>query len=106
MAGIAPYHIRILCDNPWDGGGGYTPKEVGDMTLDQIFMRMADRKKLRKKDDVVRSVAMAPMNATKLVDDQGLIRGRAEDGTPIRGRIGGLSATQEAYAAMEKSGGD
>ena len=76
------------------------------MTLDQIFMRLADRKKLRKKDDVVRSAVMAPLNAVKLADEQGVIKGRAEDGTPIRGRVGGLSATQRAYAEMEKADGN
>ena len=83
LYGLTPYHIRLLCDNPWDGGGGYTPKEVGNMTLDQIFMRLVDRKSLRRDDGGIRTARMAPGNATRLADDDGKAKGRAADGTPM-----------------------
>lgn len=104
MAGLAPQHIRILCDNPWDGGGGYTPEQVGNMTLDQIFMRLADRKSLRRDDGGVRTAQTVPGNAVRLADEDGLVRGRAADGTPMRARVGGKSKAQMIREEMEKSG--
>ncbi len=84
-----------------EGGAGYTPQQVGEMTLDQIFMRITDRKNLRKRDEATRTTSTAPLNATRLADEHGMIKGRAADGTPIRARIGGKSKTQMAYEAQQ-----
>ncbi len=104
MAGLAPAHIRMLCESGWEGGGGYTPSQVGDMTLDQIFMRLADKRKLRKTVWPARSVATSPEAAVALSDKDGDIRGRAGDGTPIRGRIGGKSKAAMLREAEEVKG--
>jgi len=81
MFGIGPRHIRLLTDNPWEGGGGYTPQEVRDMTIDQVYMRLSEAKHLRggKKRRVVKS------NIGHVVQDSdGMIKGRTKDGEPLR----------------------
>ena len=92
MWGIAPRHIRILCDNPWDGGRGYTPEEVGRMTLDEIIMLLTDKKLLRVTGKT-RVTKVAPLSVKP--DKDGMARGRAADGTPIRLRVGGKSLAQQ-----------
>ena len=90
---ITPKMIRMLCENAWDGGRGYTPREVGDMTLDQILMCMADKKVLR--DSRGRKSLVNPSAVTGLAKTKdGLVKGRAADGTPIVGRVGGKSKLQ------------
>ncbi len=95
LGGIGPWHVRVLCDNPWEGGRGYTPKEVGDMTLDQVLMLFADRKILlnrkRRKDPL-----------TVKPDKDGMIPGRDRDGKPIRGRVGGKSVARRLMEASER----
>lgn len=106
MCGIGPRHIRHLCESPWEGGFGFTPNQVGDMTLDEIFMLLCDKKNLRasgkKRTRQVKSLEMA------LSTKGGLIRGRAEDGTPIQGRITGKSlasrlAEEESKKQIEEN---
>lgn len=59
------------------------------MTLDQIFMLLTDRKKLRRKDrGTARTQSEQPVAAVGRQDADGMVKGRAEDGTPIRGRMG------------------
>jgi ribosomal protein S6E (S10) len=77
-----------------EGGHGYTPSQVGEMTLDQILMLMTDRKFLLNRKNTV-----DPMQATSMADEDGVIKGRAADGTPIKGRIAGKS---KARMLMEK----
>lgn len=41
---LTAYHLRMLCESPWEGGGGYTPEQVGRMTLDQVWFRLCNLK--------------------------------------------------------------
>jgi hypothetical protein len=94
LYGITAWHVHILCDNPMEGGHGYSPREVGRLTLDQIIMLLSDRKLLLN-----RSKSMPSLAAASLADSSGTIKGVAADGTPIHGRIAGVS---KARALMEK----
>lgn len=103
MYGFSPWHVRVLCDDPWEGGRGMDADKVGDLTLDQVFMMFADRRTLRR--GTTRAAAMAAPEVGAMADEDGLIRGRAADGTPIKGRVAGKSyATQvrERLAAVGK----
>lgn len=87
MYGLAPYYVRILCEGGMEGIYGYKPADIGDMTLDQIFMLLADKKLLRKgKGRVVKAEAF---EATP--DEDGYIKGRDKDGNPMKAKIGGES---------------
>lgn len=81
-----------------------TPDEVGEMTLDQIFMRLADKRVLRKEW----GRRVTPIQSAEAKPDKdGMVRGRAADGTPIKGKVGGVSyAAQVAarYAAEAVQG--
>lgn len=95
LCGVGPKHIRMLCESSWDHGGyGYTPEEVGRLTLDQIFMLLGDRKVLRAGGK--RRTMKA--EAVKTTDD-GHVMGRDKDGKPIKGRIAGKSLARQL---MEK----
>lgn len=83
--------IRELCNSPFDGGAGYTPQQVGDMTLDQIFMRRTDIKYLRS-HHTTRTTSEMPIGT--------MLAGRAADGTPIKAMVRGKSLAREA---MERS---
>jgi len=88
MKGIGPWHIRILCDNTWEGGYGFTPQQVGNFTLDQIFMLFANRKELRKTEKV-RTTKLPSIQASQMInsDEDGLVQGRDKDGNPIKGKV-------------------
>ena len=85
--------MRLLVDDPWDGGHGYSG-DVGSLTLDQIFMRLADRKVLRAKM-VSGGVAKSTLDVSVKADQDGMVRGRAADGTAIKGRIRGKSLARQ-----------
>jgi hypothetical protein len=89
LCGIGPKHIRLLCDNPWDGGRGYRPSDVGDMTLDQIFFLICDRENLRGLGKV-RKKSMG-LGAVPAPGPDGLIAGRDSKGNPIRLPVKGES---------------
>jgi len=95
LCGITCWHIRVLCDNPMDGGRGYTPQQVGEMTVDQIMMLMADKKVLLGK----RTRSITPMVASTMASEEGLIRGRDRDGNPIIGKFRGVSKARELMNA-------
>lgn len=97
MFGIGPKHIRRLCDSPWEGGYGYTPEEVGRMTLDQVFMLLTDSKFLR--GSASRRTSKVSTNDLAATAKDGKIQGRDRDGNPIVGRIRGKSLAREL---MEK----
>jgi hypothetical protein len=40
LGGITAYHLRLLCESPWEGGGGYMPEQVARMTPDQVWFRL------------------------------------------------------------------
>jgi len=100
LGGVTAHHLRMLCENPWNGGGGYTPEQVGRMTLDQIWFRLCDIEVLKRKVGG-RVEKMEAMEASSMIktDEDGMIRGMTADGTPIRGRIRGKSLAREL---MEK----
>lgn len=101
--GITAYHLRLLCENPWEGGAGYAPSQVQCLTLDQIMFRLCDRKLL--KDPIKkRKQSMEPLRLTERLkpDSEGLFSGRAVDGTVIRARIGGKSKARMLMEAEEK----
>lgn len=79
MFGLNCRMLRALCDNPWEGGGGYTPQEVALMTPDQAYFRLCDRKKIKGVKSKV-SVEDAKM---KINPSSGLVRGRLADGTIV-----------------------
>lgn len=89
LCGLGPIHIRLLCDNPWDGGRGYKPSDVADMTLDQMFFLLCDRTNLRGgKKSRVKSVSVGAMPKP---GKDGLIAGRDSKGNPIRLPVKGES---------------
>ncbi len=83
------------------------------MTIDQILFLLCDRSHL-----LHREVEMEPMKAVGSItpDKDGMIRGIAADGTPMKARIGGKSkarqlmeehakkVTEEAAARKKKRG--
>ncbi len=93
----------MLCENPWEGGAGYTPEEVGRMTLDQIWFRLCD-KKILKREPGGRVEKMETLMAagTLKPGKDGKVKGRAADGTEIRGRIGGKSKARQLMEEEEK----
>lgn len=90
LFGIGPREIRLLIDDPWEGGRGHSLREVSGWTLDQVLMALADRKSLVSRQ---RSQKMEPKLAPRSED--GMITGRAADGTEIRGRVRGKSKCRE-----------
>lgn len=105
LGGVTAWHLRVLCENPWNGGGGYTPAEVGDMTLDQVWFRLCDVN-LLKREVGERTEAMQTARAIgelKPAGD-GTVAGRAADGTPIRGRMRGRSRARELMEQQQGVG--
>ena len=89
LCGLGPKHIRVLCDNPWEGGRGYRPSDVADMTLDQIFFLLCDRDNLR---GVGRNrIKSTGVHSTPAPGSDGLIAGRDSKGNPIRLPVKGES---------------
>jgi len=93
----------MLCESGWNGGGGYTPQQVSQMTLDQIWFRLCDEKIL-KREVGGRTEKMSGLEAIGTIkpDKDGMVRGRAKDGTLIRGRIGGKSLARQLMEKEEK----
>lgn len=99
MCGIGPRHVRQLCENPWDGGRGYTPAQVGAMTLDELFLLLCDKKLLRAGQNQ-RTVSMGSLEAISMSPD-GMIKGRTADGQPIEGKVTGKSVARQLMEAEE-----
>lgn len=96
LCGLGPWHIHVLCMNSWEGGRQYTPSQVGDLTLDEAFMLLADKKMLRKsgkrrtmKTDAIKT------------DADGFVHGRTKDGEPIKGRVRGKSVARQLMEEEE-----
>ena len=104
LCGISPWHVRVLCENPFHCGLGrqYTPSDVGEMTLDQIFFLLADIQVLRAKK--TREMSVDPLSIVPGKD--GNIKGRAVDGSVIKAKIKGESLAarlnRELREKMEK----
>lgn len=98
----------MLCENPWSGGGGYTPEQVGRMTLDQIMFRLCDLDFLRARSNRPVELSTHATIQTLKADEEGLYKGRAVDGSRIRAKIGGKSLArrlmeEESKRKMEDS---
>jgi len=104
LCGITPYHIRLLCDDPWNGGKGQQLSEVCTWTLDQVLMMLADRKLLRAKMDKNKGAGRktSPAAVAASAGKDGMIRGRAADGTPILGRVVGKSKARQLMEAAQE----
>ena len=59
-------------------------------------MLLADKKSLMNRTDTLQ-----PMQAASLADKDGVIKGRAADGTPITGRIAGKSKARQMIEKLE-----
>lgn len=90
--------LRLLAENPWNGGGGYTFAEVSQMTLDQIWGRLCELKILSR--PVGKRTGKAhPLTLMK--DSDGLVKGRAADGTEMKAKITGKSKARMLREAAE-----
>jgi hypothetical protein len=92
-----------LTENPFEGGGGYTMQEVGQMTLDQIWSRLCEIDLLKSPvGSRIRKMSSDAAIASLRPDAQGFYKGRAADGTPLRGRIRGKSLCRELMEKEEE----
>lgn len=93
MAGLTPWHIRILCETETAMGvmRCYTPSQVGDMTLDQILVMLLDKKTLRVGKE--RTVTMSSMEAIG-ISKGGTLKGRTVDGQEFTATVSGKSMVQ------------
>jgi len=82
MFGLTIWHFRMLQENPWEGGGGYTPQEVAQFTPDQVYCRCADLKVLQAKEGTGVS-KVSSEEAVAMVDGDGKVAGRTKGGEPL-----------------------
>lgn len=71
-----------------------SPEHVGDLTLDQTYMMLTDRKLLKRKEGKRRE-RVDSLQAVSTMGRDGVMRGRAADGTEIVGRVRGKSKARE-----------
>jgi len=102
LYGINCWHIRILCDNPMDGGRGYTPEQVGALTIDQVLMLLTDRKLLCNRSKSLSSLEVMSTVGTK----DGRICARDVNDNLIQGQIRGKSKARELMEAEAKRKGE
>jgi hypothetical protein len=100
--GINAWHLRMLCESPWEGGAGYTPQQVGQMTLDQIWFRLCDKEILKRDSGLQRGMTGLDALSTLKPDEDGMFKGRATDGTPMKAKIGGKSLARRLMEQQEK----
>lgn len=94
--------MRILCENPYNGGNGYTPKQVGELTPEQIIMLLMPQNKIKERH----RQTVEAVQAAGLIDKDGFVRGRAIDGSEMKARIGGRhghKALLDRWAAEQKA---
>lgn len=75
LGGITAWHVRKLCDSPWEGGGGYTPDQVGRMTPDQVWFRLC------KSDVFEKANRLTKPEPVEKPSEEGSVMIRGEDGT-------------------------
>lgn len=96
-------HVRRLCESTMNGGNGYTPEQVGEMTLDQVFMLLVEKENLRSGPHAVKQVS--GFEALDYARD-GKMQGRTDTGEVITARVVGKSLcarlNEEAKAKEEK----
>lgn len=69
----------MLTENPWNGGGGYTPAQVAEMTPDQIYFRLCEIDMTKPRGSRVKQVSPGAVPRTP----DGKIRVRTIDGRSI-----------------------
>jgi len=94
MGKVNAWMLRLLCDNPWDGGGGFQPNDIAQWTSDQIWFRLCDRGLMKLGG---RTQSMGPFEVK--ADEDGMIKGRTPDGQLIKARVEGKSLARQL---MEK----
>lgn len=103
MGGLTAYHIRVLVESEWNGGGGYTLEDVGNMTLDQIWFRLCDANML-KREIGKRTEKREPMAVSPSGDD-GLVAGVVDGEVrrlPIKGKSLARRLMEEEEARLKK----
>lgn len=106
MYGITVYLLRILCESEWKGGGGYSPVELLHWTPDQIMFRLCHSKML-KRPPGERLAEVSEVESPRLINKDGLVKGRAADGTELwlpLNRNGKSQAQLAAEAAKQTKG--
>lgn len=104
MCGLAPKHVRFLCECAFNGGFGFRPDDVGNMTLDEAFMLLCDKNVLRVGKH--RILKMDAPSVSSVFSSDGTLKGRTKDGTQFTAKAGGKSLTQiimEREAAAKKA---
>lgn len=105
LGGLNAYHFRILCESSMNGGGGYLPSELGEMSLDQLWFRLCDTEILKRKvGDRMEKVGSKDSLGLLKPDKDGYIRGRDKDGNPIKlkRKIGGMSLNRRLMMEAEE----
>ncbi len=94
-----------MIENPFDGGGGYTPQEVARMTPDQVYLRLADIKVIKAKANR-KQVKVAPEEIDSFEDEEGYMKVRTEDGKLVKMKrnIGGKSLARTLMDEAEAKG--
>lgn len=88
----------MLCENPWEGGGGHDIRDVARWTLDQCWFRLCNKDLLAA--DSGRNKEVMPEEIVPQED--GSVKGRAKDGTPIKGVVRGKSVARMLMEEEEK----
>lgn len=104
LIGVTPYLIRLLCQAGEFGGGyNYKPRDVGELTHDQFFMLLADKKFLRKHSKHGRVERMDKDTITNVMREDGSIVGRDEEGNIIKQtKFTGESLAQRLWRELEE----
>lgn len=76
LCGINEVHIKILCENEFNGGFGYSLNEVAEMTLDQVIFLFVQGTSKKK--------SMSVESAASMADKDGLIKGVDSKGKDIK----------------------
>ncbi len=103
---INAYQIRMLCENPFDGGGGYDVNQVANMTLDQIYFRLCNAEVLKR--DLAQTMPTINVDVIATTTPQndslndGLMAGRLVDGTLVRRPMGSKSVARQMIEEAEK----
>ena len=101
MFGIDSYMIRMLTENPWEGGAGMSVREVALLSADQCYHRLCDSKILKSTGK--RSQSLHSLAAANMADENGEVKGRTADGQKIKRkiRVGGKSLARRLMEEEE-----
>lgn len=98
MCGVSQKTIKLLCTNPFDGGPGLTPKEVGELTLDEICLLLADKNSLSSGPQRI-AVMGETDDVSPLIQSDGSVKVRTADDRIVMVKPTGKSAVQMAMEA-------